>query len=163
MDIFSYRLKKLRLKKKLSQDELAQKIGVDQKTISNWEKGAIEPNITAAKNLSEILEVPILYLFGLDWDTKEAFKIMRHDLTKSKITTPAGQELMKNIFDIEPPIAKEILPICPKCHTDKNTTRVDPFGSFICMDCGEEFEMKQAENAKELKAQFKRLYPDDGF
>jgi len=43
MNIFCYRLIKLRKQKGLSQAELANMVEVDQKTISNWESGKQEP------------------------------------------------------------------------------------------------------------------------
>lgn len=48
---------------------------------------------------------------------------------------------------------KEIYPICPVCHSDGLTTRVNPFGIFMCADCGS-FTMDDADNKDELKKQF---------
>lgn len=50
-------LMKLRQRTGLTQQELADAIGVTQKTISVWEKGAVEPKLTfeQTKQLMELL------------------------------------------------------------------------------------------------------------
>ena len=50
-------LTKLRQRSGLTQQELADAIGVTQKTISIWEKGAVEPKVTfeQTKRLMEVL------------------------------------------------------------------------------------------------------------
>lgn len=59
----------LRKDKKLSQEQLAEKINVTRQTISNWELGETSPNPEQLKLLSKNLEVSIDEL--LDNDTKE--------------------------------------------------------------------------------------------
>lgn len=49
----------LRKKKKMTQEELGNKIGVTDKTISRWETGKYMPDISLFKPLSEILDVSI--------------------------------------------------------------------------------------------------------
>lgn len=53
----SEKLTQLRLKKELSQEELAEKLGVPAETISNWEKGTAVPKERELTGLSEILGV----------------------------------------------------------------------------------------------------------
>lgn len=48
-----------RRQKKLNQTELAEKIGVTQKTVSTWEIGAYRPDRENIKKLAKILECPI--------------------------------------------------------------------------------------------------------
>ncbi len=55
------KLRNLRIKKKLSQEELAEKIGVSQVTIGNWEQGKSIKHENV-KKLAEILDVPFDYL-----------------------------------------------------------------------------------------------------
>lgn len=43
--IFSERLKTLRKEKKLTQKELAEQIGISQKSYSHWETGKNEPSL----------------------------------------------------------------------------------------------------------------------
>lgn len=55
------KLKLLREKRKLSQEELAEKLGLAQGTISNWEKGnSIKHN--DLKKLSDFYDIPLEYL-----------------------------------------------------------------------------------------------------
>ena len=51
---FSENLKSLRTANKLTQKQLADKIGVDQRTVSAWEKGICEPNFSILSKLCEI-------------------------------------------------------------------------------------------------------------
>ena len=51
---FSENLKTLRKSKGLTQKELANLVGVDQRTISAWEKGICEPGFQLLAKLCEI-------------------------------------------------------------------------------------------------------------
>lgn len=50
---------KLRKKTNLSQEELAEKIGVARQTISKWELGETSPDLKQAKELSKIFKVSL--------------------------------------------------------------------------------------------------------
>lgn len=63
------KLVKLRKENKLSQDSLADKLGVTRQTISNWELNITKPDIIQIKNLSEIFNMSIDEL--LDNNTKD--------------------------------------------------------------------------------------------
>ena len=47
----------LRKKNNLSQEALAEKIGVSRQTISKWELGGTSPDIKQAKELSKVFNV----------------------------------------------------------------------------------------------------------
>lgn len=51
---FSENLRLLRKTHKLTQAQLAEYVGVDQRTISAWEKGICEPNFSCIVKLCEI-------------------------------------------------------------------------------------------------------------
>ena len=51
---FSENLRILRRSHKLTQAQLAEYLGVDQRTISAWEKGICEPNFACIIKLCEI-------------------------------------------------------------------------------------------------------------
>ena len=59
----------LRKKSNLSQEQLAEKVGVSRQTISKWELGETSPDIKQAKNLSQVFSVSLDELTGND--TKE--------------------------------------------------------------------------------------------
>ena len=55
----SQRLKKLREERRLSQLELAEQLGVTKTTISNWERGAMIPNINYASKIAAFFHVTV--------------------------------------------------------------------------------------------------------
>ncbi len=56
------RIKLLRNEKNISQEVLAQNITSNQKQISKWERGQIEPNIDMLKKLADYFGVSVDYL-----------------------------------------------------------------------------------------------------
>lgn len=73
--MFGDRLKKLRIEKNLSQDELGKICGVAKNTVSYWEKNNTEPSIQIIKKLAQLFGVSTDYLLGIDSDEKEKLKI----------------------------------------------------------------------------------------
>ena len=60
----SVRLKKLRLEKEMTQDQLAQKTHVTRQAISNWETGKTQPDLEMLKTLADIYDVTLSELVG---------------------------------------------------------------------------------------------------
>ena len=56
------RIKDLRQKKGMTQAELAESMGFTSQTVSNWESGAREPDISALANLASLFGVTLDYL-----------------------------------------------------------------------------------------------------
>lgn len=65
-EFFSTNLKYLREKKGLSQNKLAEKIGVNQTTIARWEDDNRIPTIDNAIDVASALNVPLTDLIGKD-------------------------------------------------------------------------------------------------
>lgn len=63
-ETISVKLKAKRKELRLSQDELARIIGVDQKTISHWENGVNEPQLNKLRIFCDNFKVPISYFTG---------------------------------------------------------------------------------------------------
>jgi len=61
---FEKRLAELRKQHKISQEELAKKIGVHQNVIGRYERGEARPSIELATKLANALEVSLDYLVG---------------------------------------------------------------------------------------------------
>lgn len=59
MSIFDKKLKELRKRKNISQDELADLIGVHKSHVSRYERGLAMPSIEVAQKIAEVLEVSI--------------------------------------------------------------------------------------------------------
>ena len=55
-------LKAARINSGLDQKEFATFIGVSNLTVSNWELGKTEPNLTQLKKISEVSGIPIDFL-----------------------------------------------------------------------------------------------------
>ena len=53
------KIQELRKKKGISQEELAEKIGVARQTISKWELGETSPDLKQAKELSKIFKISL--------------------------------------------------------------------------------------------------------
>ncbi len=71
MATFSERLKELRKRKKMTQQELAEVTSANQGTIARWEKGSLEPSIEQIILLSDTLDSSIDYLLGtVDYDAR---------------------------------------------------------------------------------------------
>jgi len=60
------RIKELREEKGLSQTKLAQALGFNQRTISDYETGKREPNVETIKKLCKYFGVSADYLLGLE-------------------------------------------------------------------------------------------------
>lgn len=81
------KLRGLREKKKLSQEELAQKIGVSQVTIGKWEQGTSIKH-EHIKKLAEVLDVPLDYLL------KERQMDVKHTKTENAVHDVVGFEII---------------------------------------------------------------------
>lgn len=64
-DMFSNRLRQLRYEKDISQRELAESIGVEQRSISKYETEESEPNFKKLIKMAEFFNVSTDYLLGL--------------------------------------------------------------------------------------------------
>lgn len=63
--LISNRIKAIRIKRNLSQSELAEKIGVKQKDISRWENNIHSPSINCIIKLCNVLNISADYLLGI--------------------------------------------------------------------------------------------------
>lgn len=52
-----------RVNAKMNQREMAEYVGVDISTISNWEKGRSEPSASQLRKISEVSGIPMDYIF----------------------------------------------------------------------------------------------------
>lgn len=70
MKNFNERLRELREDNNLKQKELAEKLLVDQRSLSFYEIGKYEPNIETIKKIALFFNVSVDYLLGLTDDPK---------------------------------------------------------------------------------------------
>lgn len=77
-DRLSIAIKRAKIEKGLNQNDLAARVGVNQATISYWQRGGRTPTLSRINKLCDILEITSLWLLHgedvvkLDKSTKEA-------------------------------------------------------------------------------------------
>lgn len=76
------RLKELRKQKKLTQENLANEIGVAKITISRWEKGE-QIKSDKAKQLADYLNVSVAHLLGYS-DTPDEIRLKSNEMIVDK-------------------------------------------------------------------------------
>lgn len=65
-------IKKFRKESGMTQQQLAEKVGVTRQTISKWEKGLSLPDAESLTALADIFHVPVNELLGTDKEYKNA-------------------------------------------------------------------------------------------
>ena len=85
---FGERLKQLRKDAGLTQDSIAEKLGVHNQTVSKWERGLLQPDISLLGNLADALGVSMEKLL----DCKEGEQTFKGTFS----TTQLGQSIAKN-------------------------------------------------------------------
>lgn len=63
-NLFSVRLKELRLQHGFSQQEIAELLGVKRNTYSDWENGKCKPNYEKLEKIADFFGVSLDWLFG---------------------------------------------------------------------------------------------------
>ena len=98
------RLKRYRTQNGLTQEELAEKLGVSRQAVAKWERGESVPDIDCCMKLAEIYGVTVDILvrsFGKQehtGDGKHIFGLSRVN-SKGQVTLPAS---CRKVFDIKP-------------------------------------------------------------
>ena len=80
--LFGRRLKVLRKANKLNQADLAEKVGIETKYLSNIETGRRSPSFEKTVALAKALEVPMSALFSFDHDEADP-KILKRRIEAS--------------------------------------------------------------------------------
>ena len=92
------RLKQVREQRRLSQQQLAQRMGVAQNTLCNWENGKRRMDRETLLRLAQVLDVPVDYLMGgpaadpLSPQEKQLLKLFR------SLPPDKQQELIRSIY-----------------------------------------------------------------
>ena len=76
-DKFNENLRAARLRKKLTQQQVADKLGIAKSTYCQYETGASEPNVLRLKELARILETTGDALLGIEVRAKSRFDEMQ--------------------------------------------------------------------------------------
>ena len=75
-------IKYLRNAKGISQQELADKVGIDRSTISRIENNEIETTVDNAIKIADALDIPLYDLVGKDLKNKSSLEPTEEDLKK---------------------------------------------------------------------------------
>ncbi|MGX7245509.1 helix-turn-helix domain-containing protein [Enterococcus quebecensis] len=100
MSKFSERLKQLRTEKKMTQQALADLVGVNRVTYTNWENGKREPELDKVVELATELNSTVDYLLGnSDINYLDISENELKNLSKEEAQT-LSDEMKKNLFSI---------------------------------------------------------------
>ena len=91
-ETFSERLRHIRKSKKITQQELADKLEIDIKSVSRWENGSV-PTIELAVSLSKALDVSLNELLGIEDNNSVTEKKNRVSKSRSRVapSTPVPE------------------------------------------------------------------------
>ncbi len=59
MSDYKISLAAARVNVEMTQNDVAKKLGVSNKTVINWEKGTVQPSLATLNYLSELYKIPI--------------------------------------------------------------------------------------------------------
>lgn len=97
-NIIGHQIHSLRDKHRMTQEDLAMKIGVSKQTISNWETGLKTPRMGAIQNLSNLFNVSKSYIIeGKEENQDEIFAIYNQldDSRKKEVVEFAKYKLVE--------------------------------------------------------------------
>ena len=105
MTSFSERLKELRKKNSLSQQELADKVGTNRVNVTKWETGRTEPTLENIVKLSKILDTTTDELLGKNINFGDTIlnKKYKYDLSVLK------ESDIQNLYDLKITLAFDLL------------------------------------------------------
>ena len=93
------RLKKLRLEKKLTQLQIAQKVNFSEARYNLYENNKRQPDYELLKSLAEVLETTTDYLLGNDNTTKTISSVIPDNELADKLSVLIENEHAKVLFD----------------------------------------------------------------
>lgn len=98
--IIMEKLKELRKSKKITQEQLAEKLDISRSKVSSWETNKRDMSITDAIKLANIYEVSLDNLFEINKITKEEYLKISDKFLKSKnITLKEKIKIIESLRD----------------------------------------------------------------
>lgn len=103
------RLKQLRIENKMTQKQLAEKIGISQQALSKIEQGLRDPSVDNLIQASVIFDVNMEYMMNLtnipqrinnDTDILEIIKIDKDTYNKVKEFSPKEREALREVIQL---------------------------------------------------------------
>ena len=103
MNNLSVRLAALRKERKLTQKTVAAALGLSRQTVSNWEKGAIEPSSGVLAKIASYYDVSIDYLLGHEqYTTQYEEKYRQEDFYWGETVNALAYEVLKRLPPTRP-------------------------------------------------------------
>jgi transcriptional regulator with XRE-family HTH domain len=121
LNLVGYYISKLREERKMTQEEVAEMVGVTRQTYANWEKNKVSPDLNSLYALSGVFQVDVSYLLGesssrrmdLDYTVKEyGISTKAADILRDHQTSHHDKQLKAISFLIEDRDFLEILSQC---------------------------------------------------
>ncbi|EFC90404.1 transcriptional regulator, XRE family [Dethiosulfovibrio peptidovorans DSM 11002] len=161
------RIKELRKRKQLTQDQLAQKMGVSRTTVVSWEKSKFEPDRQNTIDLAAALETTTSYLMG-ETDDPSPQKADRQ--VPSGILAPMRQETGLSLDEAAALIdlPAEDLELMEKYEDRADSVLkqklIKAYGRYLSARDGEtqqETEKKKGQSEEDLETLMKMLAAED--
>ena len=99
------RIKELRLSAGLTQNDIAQKLGLNQTAIGKYEREQLEPSLETLKELSILFDCSIDYLVG---HTDDFGNVIKKE-TAQAISSQDGKELLDIYTALSPELRVQVL------------------------------------------------------
>lgn len=103
------RLREIREEKGLTQKELAKKLNLDGHNIGDWERGKCEPSISMIIKLSNVLDVSISYLLGIEDDFGNVGDVSGNNLKYADNELTKDEETLLRCFQKCGPFEREAI------------------------------------------------------
>ena len=100
---FGQNLKKIRKSRELTQEQLAELVGIHPRQISKIETGEHFPTAANIENLCKALNINVYELFSYDTKTKKTNKLIKkiEELSKDKSTYEFFQLVINSLYNNE--------------------------------------------------------------
>ncbi len=118
-------IRRLRENRRMTQQQLADKIGVSDKTVSKWETGRGYPDISLIEPLSDALSVSVIELFSGEnvINTNKAFNMRRTNLyvcpVCGNVIQSTGEAIVSCCGIVLPPLEAEPADEAHHIHIEK--------------------------------------------
>ena len=99
-ETFGQRLQRLRKERNLTQEEVAEKIGITPQGISKWENNLSSPDINILLNLADILGVSVEELLGKEKEKTEVLQDFDYKKVVLKIVVDSEGDKVKINFPL---------------------------------------------------------------